>query len=402
MSTQLRTLADRHTAEMIAFCQQIVRTPSPPGEEGAVAELVRAEMTRLGYDDVWIDRWGNVVGLLRGAGSGASVMFNGHMDHVDPGNPDDWPHPPFGGEIHDGKLWGRGSADMKGPVAAMIHAVGALAREGIRPAGDIYVAAVVQEEIGGLGTAKLVEALKIDCAVNGEASRNQLTRGHRGRVGLVMQVRGRSVHASIPHKGVNPHGVIARFVQGLEALEMADGGEFGRSTVVPTLIQTDQRSANVIPGEIVLHLDWRNVPGETTDAILAQLRPLLDAALAQVPGSSGSVSVYEQPFHTWTGQTLAFPSVFPSFGLAADDPLVLAGRQILQQTLVRELAVIIWPFATDGGHLMAAGVPTIGFGPGEAETLHTVGEHIALDMLAESMLGYMALALRLGETMLSA
>ncbi|NIP86752.1 MAG: M20/M25/M40 family metallo-hydrolase, partial [Planctomycetales bacterium] len=113
-----------------------------------------------------------------------------------------WPYPPFSGEIHDGRLWGRGSADMKGPLAAMIHAVGALAREGIRPPGDLYVAAVVQEEVGGLGTQKLVQTVRPDCAVVGEASSNHLARGHRGRVEVVVRVQGRSVHASVPHQGV--------------------------------------------------------------------------------------------------------------------------------------------------------------------------------------------------------
>jgi succinyl-diaminopimelate desuccinylase len=151
---QLNALTVQYRDEMTAFCQRLVQTPSLPGEEGDVAALIRAEMERLGYDRVWIDDWGNVIGLLRGRGTGRSVMFNGHMDHVHPGNPKDWPHPPYSGEIKDGRLWGRAAADMKGPLAAMIHAGGALAREGIRPPGDLYVAAVVQEEVGGLGTQK--------------------------------------------------------------------------------------------------------------------------------------------------------------------------------------------------------------------------------------------------------
>ena len=194
LADKLSALTNRYRDEMIAFCQRLVQTPSLPAEEGDVAALIRAEMERLGYDAVWTDEWGNVVGLLRGQGTGRSVMFNGHMDHIDPGNPQDWPYPPYSGVIHDGRLWGRGSADMKGPLAAMIHAGGALAREGIRPPGDLYLAAVVQEEVGGLGTQKLVKTVRTDCAVVGEASSNNLARGHRGRVEVVVRVRGRSVH----------------------------------------------------------------------------------------------------------------------------------------------------------------------------------------------------------------
>jgi succinyl-diaminopimelate desuccinylase len=390
-------LTNRYRDEMIAFCQRLVQTPSLPGEEGSVAALIRTEMERLGYDEVWADDWGNVVGLLRGRGVGRSVMFNGHMDHVDPGNPKDWPCPPYSGEIHDGRLWGRGAADMKGPLAAMIHAGGALAREGIRPPGDLYVAAVVQEEVGGLGTQKLVQTVHPDCAVVGEATSNHLARGHRGRVEIIVQVRGRPVHASVPHQGVNPHAVLARFIRRLEALSLAHDETFGHSTVVPTLYFTDQRSGNVLPGQARLHLDWRNIPGETADDVLAQLQPALDASLAEVEGSQGELLLHTRDLCTYTGRTESFPDVFPSFGLGADDPLVRRGRSVLTRALSRPVGVIIWRFATDGGHLVAAGVPTIGFGPAEEQTVHTVREHVPLEMLVEGMLGYTALALELGE-----
>ena len=394
---QLNALTVRYHDEMISFCQRLVQTPSLPGEEGDVAALIQAEMERLGYDQVWIDDWGNVIGLLRGRGAGRSVMFNGHMDHVDPGNPKDWPHPPYSGEIQDGRLWGRATADMKGPLAAMIHAGGALAREGIRPPGDLYVAAVVQEEVGGLGTQKLVQTVRPNCAVVGEATSNQLARGHRGRLEVVVRVWGRSVHASVPQQGVNPHAVLARFIQRLEKLHLAHDETFGHSTVAPTLYFTDQSSSNVLPGEARLHLDWRNIPGETADDVLAQLQPLLDATLAEVEGSQGALALHTHELCSYTGLTEVMPELFPSFSLAVDDPLVRKGQQALARALARDVEVTIWHFATDGGHLVAAGVPTIGFGPAEEHMAHTVRENVSLDMLAEGMLGYTALALELGQ-----
>jgi succinyl-diaminopimelate desuccinylase len=397
LKDNLSALTNRYRSEMISFCQQLVQTPSLPGEEGDVAALVRAEMGRLGYDEVWADDWGNVIGLVKGQGRGRSVMFNGHMDHVDPGNSNEWPYPPYGGEIHDGRLWGRAAADMKGPLAAMIHAGGVLAREGMRPPGDLYVAAVVQEEVGGLGTQKLVHDVRTDLALIGEATSNHLARGHRGRVEIVMRVQGKSVHASVPDQGVNPHAVLARFIQGLETLPLAHDETFGHSTVAPTLYLTDQRSSNVLPGEARLHLDWRNVPGETSEDILAQLQPVLDSCLAEVKGSQGEVLVHTRDLRTYTGRIETFPAAFPSFSLPADDPLVEKGQRILASALSHPVDIIIWNFATDGGHFVAAGVPTIGFGPGEAHTLHTVRESVPVAMLAEGLLGYIALALELGK-----
>jgi succinyl-diaminopimelate desuccinylase len=394
---ELVALVGPHEERMISFCRRLVQTPSLPGDEGEVARLLQAEMESLGYDEVWADPWGNVVGLLRGQGRGRSVMFNGHLDHVDPGHPEGWPYPPYGGEIHDVRVWGRGVADMKGPLAAMVYAVGALAEGGRRPPGDVYVAGVVQEEVGGLGTQKLLETVTPDVAVVGEATSNQLARGHRGRIELVVRVRGKSVHASVPEQGVNPHAVLARFIERLERLEPRHDETFGRSSVAPTLYVTDQRSSNVLPGEARLHLDWRNLPGEGPEDVLTQLRPLLERCLDEVKGSQGEVTVHTRDLRTYTGKTESFPDVFPSFGLAADHPLVLEGQRILEQALSRPVEVIIWRFATDGGHLMQAGVPTIGFGPAEARELHTVGESVAVEMLEEGMLGYAALALGLGR-----
>jgi len=397
MKDNLSALTSRYRSEMISFCQRIVQTPSLPGEEGGVAALVRAEMELLGYDEVWTDDWGNVVGLLRGQGTGLSVMFNGHMDHVDPGEPKEWPFPPYSGEVRDGRLWGRGAADMKGPLAAMVHAGGVLAQEGIRPPGDLYVAAVVQEEVGGLGTQKLIQTVRADFAVIGEATSNQLAHGHRGRIEVIVRVQGTSVHASVPHQGVNPHAVLARFIQRLEALTLAKDETLGHSTVAPTLYLTDQESSNVLPGEARLHLDWRNVPGETPEDVLAQLQPLLDACLAEVSGSQGELLLHTHHLRTYTGQTEAFPAVSASFSLGAGHPLVQKGQRVLARALSRLVDVIIWGFATDGGHLMAAGMPTIGFGPAEAHMLHTVGESVPVKMLVEGLLGYTALALELGR-----
>jgi succinyl-diaminopimelate desuccinylase len=394
----LSALAHRYSSGMIAFAQRLVQTPSLPGQEGDVAPLIRAETQSLGYDEVETDAWGNIIGLLRGQGKGPSVMFNGHMDHVDAGNASDWPYPPYGGELHDGRLWGRGVADMKGPLAAMVYALGALAREGIRPPGDLYIAAVVQEEVGGLGTQKLLQTVHPDLAVVGEATANHVARGHRGRIEIVVRVQGKSVHASVPQRGVNPHFVVARFIQRLETLPLARDDTFGSSTVAPTLYLSDQQSSNVLPGEIRLHLDWRNVPGETADDVLGQLRPVLAECLREVEGSRGELLLHMRDLATYTGRSQKLPAVFPSFCLPADHPLLQRAREVLTRALSRPIEVITWGFATDGGHLAAAGVPTVGFGPAEEGAVHTVGESVPVEMLVEGLAGYMGLALELGAS----
>jgi acetylornithine deacetylase/succinyl-diaminopimelate desuccinylase-like protein len=135
----------------VDFLQQMIRTLSLPGHEGELASLVANEMRDLDYDEVRIDEVGNVLGRIEGRGQAPDLMFNTHLDHVDVGDPAAWPHPPFGGEIHDDKVWGRGAVDIKGPMAAQVVGVARLLR-GERPPGDVWVTAVVQEEVSVPGT----------------------------------------------------------------------------------------------------------------------------------------------------------------------------------------------------------------------------------------------------------
>ncbi|MFN2224886.1 MAG: M20/M25/M40 family metallo-hydrolase, partial [Anaerolineae bacterium] len=374
--------------DLVAFAQKLIQTPSPSGAEGEVAALVQAEMERLGYDEVWIDEAGNVVGRVAG-GDGPSLMLNGHMDHVDAGDPAQWPCPPFGGEIHDGELWGRGAADMKGALAAMVYAGGLVARLAVTPPGDLYVSGVVQEEVGGLGSRHLARTLAVDRAVIGEASANHLRRGHRGRMELRAHFEGRSVHASMPDLGVNPHFSLARFLSGLPVLSMATDPVYGASTVAPTRLVSEPESANVTPAALRLTLDWRNIPGESAEEVVTKLEALLSQSLGG--GCQGRIELATKELTSYTGMTMAYADAFPSFTTAADHPWLAEARLALAGVLGREVEVDTWRFATDGGHFAAAGATVIGFGPGDDRLVHTVEERLPLEQLVESVVGYLAL-----------
>lgn len=387
---QLKETVEQLQPELIAFAQKLIQTPGLSGEEGAVAGLVQAEMNRLGYDEVSVDAYGNVIGWVKGA-SGPALMLNGHMDHVDPGPTEGWLYPPFSGQIVDGELWGRGAVDMKGPLACMIYAPAVLKRLGLTPPGDLYVVSAVMEEHGGIGSFYLTTHLKTDLAIVGEPSRNILRRGHRGRVELQVIFHGQSVHASVPHLGANPHFSLARFVAQLPALKMTADDLFGGANVAPTLIHSDQISPNVTPSRLVLTLDWRNVPAETLETILRQVDALLQTCLE--PGITAEVQPATYRFSTYTGVSMEHPAIFPSFLRAETDPFVQRAHQIISRALSRTDPVGVWPFATDGGYISAAGIPTLGFGPGDETLAHTNRERISLHAMAEATVGYAALAL---------
>ena len=231
-------------------------------------------------------------------------------------------------------------------------------------------------------------------AVVGEATRNQIARGHRSRMEPVARFVGRSVHASVPETGVNPHYSAARFLSSLPQLSMARDSEFGASTVAPTLYWTDQQSANVIPGEVTVCLDWRGVPSESPQMVLDKLRALLDESLA--PGCHGSVDMNTIHVSTYTGYEEDCLRVAPGFILPPDHPLVRKAQSVLGSALRRPVDVMHWDFCTDGAYLDLAGIPTIGFAPASAEFPHTVEDRIEIQSMVDGLVGYMALALGLG------
>jgi acetylornithine deacetylase/succinyl-diaminopimelate desuccinylase-like protein len=201
-------------SELIAFTQRLVQTPSLSGQEEAVARLVVAEMQRLGYDDVTIDAKGNVVGRVTGTMRGPTLMFNAHMDHVPPG----MMREPYAAKIMDGKpfgydgevIYGRATMDMKGPLAATVHAAGAVAQAGKHFNGEVIVTAVVkEEEARGEGIRYLLDnGLRADFAVSAEATTLQTYLGHRGKLEFLCTAHGRTSHASTPARSAATKSII--------------------------------------------------------------------------------------------------------------------------------------------------------------------------------------------------
>ena len=393
----------------IDFLQRLIRTESLPGCEGDIANLVRTEMEGLGYSEVHIDDAGNVLGKVLGQGESPPIMFNTHLDHVDVGEHDAWPYPPFGAEIHDDTIWGRGAVDIKGPLACQVYGVARLLECGIKPAGDIWVTATVQEEVGGLGARHMAGYIDTPLVVIGEPSRCELRRGHRGRTEIVVHSKGRSVHASVPDEGINALDPIARFIIEMNRLEMRSDPDLGTSTVVPSLIRTDQISANVVPGEVWLTCDWRNVAGETGEDARQALQKIADRALAESrrvlsipdddPEPSLEVTITSVERASFTGMTMDYPADNPAYIVGIDHPSLAAAKQALDTALSTAVPVDVWQFATDGGHFSLEGMICVGFGPGNDLLAHTINEAIPISELERGLIGNEALARALDSRM---
>ena len=195
----------------------------------------------------------------------------------------------------------------------------------------------------------------------------------------------------MPHLGVHPHCSLARVLEGLKILPMAADPDFGASTVAPTRIQSEPHSANVTPSALHLVLDWRNVPGEDPEEILAKLGGL--QAESKEPGCRCSIQVAVKELVSYTGVAMEYEDAFPSFATSSDDPYLLQAQSVLGDALARDVEIGAWRFATDGGHFAEAGATVIGFGPGDDHLVHTVEERLSLDQLVESVVGFLALSM---------
>jgi putative selenium metabolism hydrolase len=380
---------------MVGFLQDLVRIPSLSTHEEAVASRLADEMQRVGFTEVWTDRMGNVIGRV-GAGEGPKLLYNGHMDVVDVGDLTRWSYPPYDGVIKDGVLYGRGACDMKGGLAAMVYAVGALVGAGVPLAGDLYMVGVVQEEpCEGLAMQVLVEegGIRPDYVILGEPSGLQVRVGHRGRVEMRVRVRGRAAHASSPSLGSNAIHNAARLIFGIELLapRLANDAFLGQGTVAVTEIESQAASRNALPDCCTFYLDRRLTLGETELKAVAEIQNIISTEEVDA-----QVSVTEYDAASYTGYHCQARNVFPAWAMAQDHPLVQSTVRVVRETLGYRPRLGRWAFSTDGTYTAGvANIPTIGFGPGEERYAHTQDEQIRLNDVVDAARVYAQLAVNL-------
>lgn len=372
---------------LVKLAQELVRIPSPTYGEKEVALYLASVMEPL-FDGVVVDDLHNVIATLEGTGPGPTVLFNGHLDHVDPGAMED----PYSGELVDARrfggtgeaLYGRGASDMKGGIAAMIAAAADLRSSGFQ--GRLIMTAVALEETGqGFGTKHAMKALKIvpDVAVSGESTAGDLCLGHRGKVELELEVKGRTAHASNPSRGINALLLMNSFLSAWPQLPMPEDPVVGKCTSAITNITCSPGRLAVVPDRCTLMFDNRFLPGESPD------RPQRDVVnlLEQIRASSPDF-VYE----------LRRTRVMPAYRLAPDNPYLELMGQVVAEITSRMPARRGWLFGTDGMYLVNEfGVPTVGFGPGDEKFAHTPMDHVPVADLLTARRVYGEFVRRLGE-----
>jgi putative selenium metabolism hydrolase len=375
------TLPDHAATELL---QTLVRAPSVSGRERPAVEALNGAMRDIGFDDVRIDEAGNGIGILR-RGEGPTLLFNGHIDTVPTGDRERWPVDPLGAEIVAGELWGRGSVDMKGALAAMVIAARQAADDGF--AGTLVIAAMVQEEVGGLGARWFGERQRADLIVLGEPSDLEIKLGHRGRIELTVEVPGRIAHAAKAHLGENALLRAARYALAMEALELPHDPFLGTSSATLTQLRGyPENGPNVVPGRAELTIDYRNVASDPPEAVQARLQAL---------DLGASISVREEEARSEDGAVIRrYPRINPAYLSDPHHPAVSWAQGILAGVHGSPVPLGSWWFATDAPYLARIGAPIIGYGPGNPELAHTTREAMPLLELQRAVRGYRELASR--------
>lgn len=377
--------------EVIAFAQQIIQINSLSGHEQQVAEAIQGKMRSLDYDDVQVDPYGSVIATRMGAHPGPRILFDSHMDVVEVPDPQKWSVPPFSGAIQDGKIWGRGASDMKGPLAAAVVALGSVPREEIY--GEIVVSTSVHEEKHeGAALAKVMEITKPDFVVICEPNGARLGIGQKGRAGITVDVRGLPAHSSVPHLGDNAILKATEVIRRLEAMQLPVDETLGDAIMV--LIDGVSRpypSRSTIPVGFFMHYDRRLVQNETRESVLQRIREnLADLQDWEVDYQRISLPAY-------TGLTLEEIDFHPAWVIDTASPWVGKARNGLRRAGIEPVYGTA-KFCTNGSHSAGeANVPTIIFGPSSGMLAHCQDEHIEIRELLEGANGYWGLACELGK-----
>lgn len=379
-------LSESQRTQLITLCRELVQAESMAGRESAAAQVAERWMRQLGYDKVWIDEYGSVIGQRHGTGVGPSLHFDGHLDTVPATTPELWTHAPYGGELRDGRIWGRGASDMKGQDAAMICAGAFLPREAI--SGTITVSVSVgEEELEGPALAAILRQHPADMVVIGEASELGIGIGQKGRAGIRVQTHGRAAHSSQPEDGVNAVYRMLEAVARIRALPTPQDDLLGPGiNELVEIVSSPYPGTSIVPDGCRARFDRRLVRGETRESVLAALR----AALNGLEGVE--VEYLQVSLSCYTGATLVSDDFHPAWETPRDTPLVRAAEVALER-IGLPVKYFTARYCSNGS--ASAGemdIPTLILGPSSPALLHIVDEYIEIEELVRGAEVYMALA----------
>jgi acetylornithine deacetylase len=385
---------------MVRAIRRLVRIPSWNGEEIAAQELVAELMDDLGLSvDVWEidldavrahpdasweidrDRALGVVGSLEGGGGGPTLLLNGHVDVVPPGDEALWNYPPFAAVVEDGRIVGRGALDMKGPLMAGLFGLAAVRASGVELAGTVRLQSVVGEEDGGLGTlATLLRGYRGDGAIVMEPTDLAVVPVQSGCLNFRVRVSGRAAHGAVREEGVSAFEKLFVVYRALGDLErrrnqgLATDPLFARYPI-PFPISVGTMCGGDWASSVPDHATMEGRLGVRPDESLADARRALEASVAEVASADPFLRDHPPRVEWWGGRFL--PASTP-----LDHPLVRCLGEAVSEATSTPARYEAVPFGADAGLIQrVGGTPVVIFGAGDIRGAHRPDERVDIEAL---------------------
>ncbi|OXM88355.1 M20 family metallopeptidase [Paenibacillus rigui] len=385
--------------ELVALTRALVQIKSvyrpdvEGGNEEKVARYVQKYLTEMGlevhYEEVVPGR-PNVIAFLDSGKPGKTLLFEGHTDVVTEGDLDSWTYDPFGAQIDNGRIYGRGACDTKNNLAAAISAVRAIQKSGASFSGKILLCVPCDEEGLMIGIKDFIKkgwAKGVDGAIICEPEENQLCVMQKGAMRVIIKTFGKMAHGAMPLTGINPNTRMARIVVELEKLEQSEKERLGAHpmlgwpSITPTILLgpvKGEPQINVMPDTCMTALDIRTVPGQDHAILKQQMEQILEHLGEMDPDFKATLEVIEE--RPWT---LTDPN----------EPVVVAMADAYRTVTCKEPVYNGVPGATDGTFLHMEGIPIVTTGAGGRDVPHHADEYVEIDELIETTKIYAVSAL---------
>lgn len=369
----IKELAESYKPDMTRFLRDMIRLPSESCQEQAVAERVKAEMEKVGFDKVDIDPMGNVLGTI---GNGKHLMaMDAHIDTVGVGNRENWEFDPYEGYEDDEVIGGRGASDQEGGMASMVYGGKIIKDLGL--GGDytlVVVGSVQEEDCDGLCWQYIIKesGLIPEFVVSTEPTDGGIYRGQRGRMEIKVAVKGVSSHGSAPERGDNAIFKMGRILGELEVLHdhLKTDDFLGKSSLTVSEIFYTSPSRCAVADGCTISIDRRLTTGEDKALALQQIRDL-----AAAKNADAQVSMYSYDKPSYTGLVYPTDCYFPTWVIPEDHVVTQSAVATYKSLFEKAPRVDKWTFSTNGVSIMGMfGIPCVGFGPGKESEAHAPNE----------------------------
>jgi putative selenium metabolism hydrolase len=384
---EIKNKVEQNRENIIQFLREICAIPSMDGQLKEVGERIGAEMTKLGFEEVRFDKMGNILGRI-GSGPSTSprtIVYDSHIDTVGVGDSATWGWDPFKGKVENGILFARGAVDEKGSTPGMVYGLSFAKELGLLEDTTAIYFGNMEEWCDGIAPNTFVEVdpkIKPDFVVIGEPTKMQVYRGHKGRIELKITATGRSAHAASHYLGDNAVYKMMATITQIRELDrrMRFGMGYHPVQGYPSIAVTDvsarTASLNAVPDQFTIYIDRRITSNEPRDEVIRQIEGLIPDYLQD------EIHVeelfYDAP--SYTGFVFPVSKFYPPWLLEDAHPLTQAGQRTIEALWGEKRPLGTWDFSTNGTYWAGkAGIPSIGFGPGDEKFAHTSLEQVPLD-----------------------